>query len=143
MCLVHLIKFEIYTMCVKDLELATSRAVQETTDNTENILRIFIFHLKGEKVIEILVISQFLKLFLTFSCLSLLYTFIDDLKCCKFPDFEWRICRKFYIWVILYWFDGKLIKKQEILKQSCKDLFIWTKLPIIWLIIRSDNIFNM
>ncbi len=34
-------------------------------------------------------------------------------------------------------------KKQEILKQSFKDLFIWTELPIIWLIIRSDSNFNI
>ena len=34
-------------------------------------------------------------------------------------------------------------KKQKILKQSCKDLFIWTELPIVWLIIGSDNIFNI
>ena len=27
--------------------------------------------------------------------------------------------------------DSKLIKKQRILKQSCKDLFIWTELPIV------------
>ena len=27
--------------------------------------------------------------------------------------------------------------------QSCKDLFIWIELPIVWLIIRSDNILNM
>ena len=30
-------------------------------------------------------------------------------------------------------------KKQEILKQICKDLFVWTEL----LIIGSDNIFNI
>ncbi len=33
-------------------------------------------------------------------------------------------------------------KKQEILKQSCKDLFICIELPIVW-IIGSNNIFNI
>ena len=57
-----------------------------------------------------------------------------------FPDFVWRVAEIFL--VILYWFGGKLIKNQEILKQSCKDLFIWTELPIVWLIIGSDNYFQ-
>ena len=34
-------------------------------------------------------------------------------------------------------------KKQEIQKQSSKDLFIWTLLPILWLIIGLDNIFDI
>ena len=34
-------------------------------------------------------------------------------------------------------------KKQEILKLSCKDLFIWTELLIVWLITWFDNIFNI
>ena len=29
------------------------------------------------------------------------------------------------------------------MKQSCKDLFIRTELPIVWVTIRSDNIFNI
>ncbi len=41
---------------------------------------------------------------------------------------------------MIWW---QIDKKQEILKQSCKDLFIWTELPIVWLIIGSDNIFNI
>ncbi len=43
----------------------------------------------------------------------------------------------FGYFVFIWW---QTDKKQEILKQSCKDLFIWTEPPIIWLIIRSDNI---
>ncbi len=42
---------------------------------------------------------------------------------------------------VLIW--CKLIKKQETLKETCKELFIWTELPIVWLIIGSDNIFNI
>ncbi len=42
---------------------------------------------------------------------------------------------------VLIW--SQTDKKQEILKQSCKDLFIWTELSIFWLIIGSDNIFNI
>ncbi len=36
-----------------------------------------------------------------------------------------------------------MLKKRKILKQSCKDLFIWTELPNVWLIIGSNNIFNI
>ncbi len=36
-----------------------------------------------------------------------------------------------------------MIKKQEILKQSCKDLYILVELPIVLLIIGSDSIFNI
>ena len=51
----------------------------------------------------------------------------------KILDFEY--------FVLIWWQTDK--KKQAILKQSCKDLFIWTELPIVWLIIGSDNIFNI
>ena len=34
-----------------------------------------------------------------------------------------RITRLFFIWVILCWFGNKVIRKQEIQKQSSKDLF--------------------
>ena len=44
-----------------------------------------------------------------------------------------------FCYFVLIW--CKLLKK--ILKQSCKDLCIWTELPIVWLIIGSDNIFNI
>ncbi len=46
----------------------------------------------------------------------------------------------FGYFVLIWW---KIDKNQEILKQSCKDLLIWTKLPIVWLIVGSDNIFNI
>ena len=46
----------------------------------------------------------------------------------------------FGYFVLIWW---QIDQKQEILKQSCKDHFIWTELPIVWLIIGSDNIFNM
>ncbi len=42
-----------------------------------------------------------------------------------------------------YFVRQKSDKKQEILKQSCNDLFILAELPIVWRIIRSDNIFNI
>ena len=48
--------------------------------------------------------------------------------------------------VILYWFGGKLIKKQrnpEAELQLAWNLFIWTEVTIVWLIIGSDNIFNI
>ncbi len=38
---------------------------------------------------------------------------------------------------------GKVTKRQQSLKQSCKDLFILAELPIVWLIIESDNIFSI
>ncbi len=61
-----------------------------------------------------------------------------------FPDFVWKVCRKCYIsvgyFVLILWQTDN--SKREILKQSCKNLFIWTELPIIWLIIGSD-IFNI
>ena len=46
----------------------------------------------------------------------------------------------FAYFVLIWW---QTDEKQEIPKQSCKDLFIWTELPIVWLIIGSDNIFNI
>ncbi len=46
----------------------------------------------------------------------------------------------FGYFVLILW---QTDKKQEILKQSCRDLFIWTELPIVWLIIGSDNVFNI
>ena len=46
----------------------------------------------------------------------------------------------FGYFVLICWQSDK---KQEILKWSCKDLFIMAKLPIKWLIIGSDNIFNI
>ena len=46
----------------------------------------------------------------------------------------------FGYFVLIWW---QIIKKQEILKKSCKDLFIWTELTIIWLIIGSDNVFKI
>ncbi len=39
----------------------------------------------------------------------------------QFPDFVWKVYRKFKILVILYWFGGKMTKKQEIMKQSYND----------------------
>ncbi len=45
----------------------------------------------------------------------------------------------FFFW---YWFGNKVKtnkQNQEILKQSCKDLFILEELPIVWLI-GSNNI---
>ncbi len=33
-----------------------------------------------------------------------------------------------FVYFVLIWWQSD--KKQEILKQSCKDLFIWTELPI-------------
>ena len=48
---------------------------------------------------------------------------------------------RFGYFVLIWWQSDK---KQEILKQTCKDyLFILAELPIVWLIIRSDNIFNI
>ncbi len=45
----------------------------------------------------------------------------------------------FKILIILYWFGGKMIKKNPRNSEAeCKDLFIWTELPIAWLI--SDPI---
>ncbi len=61
-----------------------------------------------------------------------------------FPDFsvDLRAAEnvRFGYFALIWW---QTDKKQEILKQSCEDLFIWTKLPIVWLIIGSDNIFNI
>ncbi len=37
-------------------------------------------------------------------------------------------CLNFVYFVLIWW---QTDKKQEILKQSCKDLFIWTELPIV------------
>ncbi len=51
-----------------------------------------------------------------------------------------KILDFFFFFVLIWW---QTDKKQEILKQSCKDLFIWTELPIVWIIIGSDNIFNI
>ncbi len=45
------------------------------------------------------------------------------LKIVLFPDFVWRVCGKFQILVILYWFGGKLIKNKR-LRQSCKDIYL-------------------
>ncbi len=42
--------------------------------------------------------------------------------------------------VLIWW---QKYKKQENLKQSCKDLFILAAITITKLIIRSDNIFNV
>ena len=50
----------------------------------------------------------------------------------KFLDFGY--------FVLIWW---QTDKNQEILKHCCKNLIIWTNLPIAWLIIGSDNIFNM
>ncbi len=63
---------------------------------------------------------------------SLALKFYSQILCGlpKFLDFGY--------FVLIWW---QTDKKQEILKQSCKDLFIWSKLPIVWLIIGSDNIF--
>ncbi len=73
-----------------------------------------------------------------------------------FPYFVWRVCKKnitfcccclfcfCFVFIdlvaIKHWQTGK---SQKILKQSCKHLFILTELPIIWLIIGSNNIFNI
>ncbi len=42
---------------------------------------------------------------------------------------------------VLVWWQTD--EKQEILNESCKGLFIWIELPIVWLVIGSDNIFNI
>ncbi len=42
----------------------------------------------------------------------------------------------FGYFALIWW---QIDKKQEILKWSCKDLFVWTELLIILLIIGSDN----
>ncbi len=46
----------------------------------------------------------------------------------------------FGYFVLIWW---QTDRKQEILKQSSKGFSIWTELPIVWLIIGSDNIFNI
>ena len=55
-------------------------------------------------------------------------------------------------WNILHWIGNKVIKQnkkqailklQAILKHSCKDLIILAELPIVWLIIRFNNISNI
>ncbi len=46
--------------------------------------------------------------------------------------------KKKKILVILYWFGGKLIEN----KKTWSRVASWTELPIVWLIIRSDNIFH-
>ena len=52
----------------------------------------------------------------------------------------WRSAKKVRFGFFLYWFGGKLIIiKKEILKQSYKDLFIWTELQVDWLINYSNN----
>ena len=43
---------------------------------------------------------------------------------------------------ILYWFGSKVIENKKNLKQSCKYLFVMAELPIVWLIVGSDNIFQ-
>ena len=51
-----------------------------------------------------------------------------------FQDFFWRVCQSFrFCMVIFYRFGGKPIKetRNPEVKQSCKDLFIWTELPIV------------
>ncbi len=45
----------------------------------------------------------------------------------------------FGYFVLIWW---QTDKKQQIIKHSCKDMFILTELSIVWLIIGSDNIFN-
>ena len=54
-----------------------------------------------------------------------------------FPDFVCRVCQNLDL--LIWW---QIDKKQGILKKSCKDLFtsIWTKLPIIWLIIGLSSV---
>ncbi len=46
----------------------------------------------------------------------------------------------FGYFVLIWW---QTDKKQEILKQSGKDLFIWTELPVVSFIIAFDNMFNI
>ena len=46
----------------------------------------------------------------------------------------------FHYFVLIWWQSDK---KQEILTQSCKDLFILAEIPIVWLIIGLNNIFSI
>ncbi len=72
-------------------------------------------------------------------------------KTCLFLFKYWSVITRFCVeglpkildfgYFVLIWWQTD--KKHEILKQGCKDLFIWTELPIVWLIIWSDNIFNI
>ncbi len=59
-----------------------------------------------------------------------------------FPDFVEGLPKilDFDYFVLIWWHADR---KQEILNQSCKALFILTELVIIWLIVGSDNFFNM
>ena len=63
---------------------------------------------------------------------STLYTAVYALiKGAIYSQILWRVCRKLYIFVILYGFWWQTDRKQEIQKHSFKVLFIWTELPII------------
>ncbi len=61
------------------------------------------------------------------------YEFISFNLKALIPDFVWTVeglpkILDFGYFVLIWW---QTDKKQEILKQSCKDLFIWTELPIV------------
>ena len=64
-----------------------------------------------------------------------------------FSDFVWRVCQKFLILVILYWFGGKLIKNKNPEAELQGPIYLEigsSELPIVWLaliIIEYDNIF--
>ncbi len=51
-----------------------------------------------------------------------------------------KSAESFRFWLFCIWWQTD---KKKILKQSCKDLLVWTELPIVWSIVGSDNIFNI
>ena len=69
-----------------------------------------------------------------------------------FPDCMWRVCRKLFILIVLYWFGGKLIKKKTRkspggnTEAKLQELVCFVRAAYcMWMhgIILSDNIFKM
>ena len=65
-------------------------------------------------------------------------TFKLSLKTAIFPDLRRGSAEIVFGYFVLIWWQTD---KNNKLKQRCKDLFIWTELPVVLLIIGSDIIF--
>ncbi len=81
----------------------------------------------------------------THMCLILEISGISLLKCYS-QIWCGGSAENFKILVILYWFGGKTIKNKKFMKQSCKNqgfIFILAETPLVWIVIASDNIFNI
>ncbi len=60
-----------------------------------------------------------------------------------FSDFGWKVCQKCSTLVTLYWFGGKMVKNRKSWSRVASTWFILVELPIVWLVIGFDYIFNI